>query len=118
VDESLLTVWVSTSYGIIVFWANDELLDDARKRDVGQHTVRLALPAHLFAGQQFLVTLALGIPMIVEWQVCRDCLSFRGSDPPWALEPYGIPWPAVTSARGHWRYGTRTPEPSPLREGT
>ncbi len=102
--DVLLCAEVRNSADISVFYANDALLEDDRKRALGIHTVTLIIPCHLLAPGEYSVAFGFWEPGRRAEHFPHERLLFRREEPITRLASHGMSWPSVTYLPGTWSY--------------
>ncbi len=106
-ENILLAVEVRNAANMSVFYSNDQLLEDSRKRQVGTHTVALTIPKHLLAPGDYHVAFGFWEPGHPPEHFPSERLTFRREEPLTRLSAHGIPWPGLLYLPGTWHYVER-----------
>lgn len=100
----LLSVEVRNAADVSVFYSNDGLLGDYRKRRLGVHTVALTIPKHLLAPGAYSVAFGFWEPGHPPEHFPDERLAFRRDEPLTRLSAHGISWPGMLYLPATWRY--------------
>src|SRR3990172_5122090 len=95
IEDVLLCVDVRTQDDVSVFYSNDDLLKDDRKRKIGRHTVTLGIPSHLLAPGEYTVPFGFWEPGHHPEHFPDTRLAFPREEPISRLSSHGIPWPGL-----------------------
>jgi len=106
-ENVLLAVEVRNADGVSVFYANDQLLEDSRKRQVGTHTVALTIPKYLLAPGDYYVSFGFWEPRRPPEHFPSERLTFHREEPLTRLSAHGIRWPGLLYLPGTWHYVER-----------
>jgi lipopolysaccharide transport system ATP-binding protein len=106
-ENILLTVEIRNAADVSVFYSNDQLLEDSRKRRVGTHTVALTIPKYLLAPGDYHVAFGFWEPGRPPEHFPSERLTFRREEPLTRLSAHGIPWPGLLYLPGTWHYVER-----------
>jgi len=102
--EVLLCVEVRRPDDLCVFYTNDSLLEEPRKRSVGRHSVLLAVPSHLLAPGEYVVAFGFWQPGRHPEHSPSIRLTFRREEPKSDLSSRGIAWPGLIYMPATWKY--------------
>lgn len=103
-ESVLLSVEVRNAIDVSVFYSNDDLLKDRRKRKPGVHTVELGIPKHLLAPGAYNVAFGFWEPGRAPEHFPTERLTFQREEPLNRLSAHGISWPGLLYVPGTWRY--------------
>jgi lipopolysaccharide transport system ATP-binding protein len=103
-EDVLLAMEVKNAADVTVFYSNDELLEDRRKRQPGVHTVELSIPKYLLAPGAYSIIFGFWEPGRLPEHYPDERLTFRREEPLNRLSAHGIPWPGLLYLPTSWRY--------------
>jgi lipopolysaccharide transport system ATP-binding protein len=103
-EDVLLCVEVRNASDVSVFYSNDSLLNETRKREKGIHKVALTIPKYLFAPGAYSIAFGFWEPGHAAEHFPNERLLFHRQEPINRLSAHGIPWPSVIYMPATWSY--------------
>ena len=106
-ENILLAREIRNAADVSVFYSNDQLLEDSRKRRVGTHTVALTIPKYLLAPGDYHVAFGFWEPGLPPEHFPSERLTFRREEPLTRHSAHGIPQPGLLYLPETWHYVER-----------
>jgi lipopolysaccharide transport system ATP-binding protein len=103
-DDVMLTVEIRNADDVSVYYANDDSLIDARKRQPGHHRTVLHVPSGLLAPGPYSVAFGFWQPGHPPEDFPPQRLGFHRDAPLGRLASHGLSWPSVLYVQSQWDY--------------
>jgi len=108
INNVLLCVEVLNNSDLTVFYSNDDLLSDQRKRKKGIHWVSLMIPKNLLTQGNYFVAFGFWQPGHTPEHFPKERLFFQRDEPINRLSSHGIKWPGLLYLPSNWSYESYT----------
>lgn len=102
--DVLLAVEVRTAADAVLYYANDDGLEIATKREVGSHRTMLKIPANIFAPGDYSIAFGFWQPGHPPVHFPSERLTFRRKAKIDRLSQFGTRWPSLLYVPSEWQY--------------
>jgi lipopolysaccharide transport system ATP-binding protein len=103
-EDVLLAVEVQTALDVCVFYTNDTLLHSTMKRQIGCHTISVAIPIYLLAAGDYRIRFGFWQPGHSPEHFPEEFLSFHRSQIMTSLSAHGLNWPGLLNLPVTWKH--------------